>query len=254
MSQTSDEAVCVPRMVVSHSVDYPDGHFVPSHSHPRAQFLYASSGVMNVTTEEGLWVLPPHRALWIPAFLDHQIIASGDLSMRTLYIQTDRIPALPNHCCVLSVPPLLKELILHASQMVRFYEPNSPEERIIQVILDLIKTLEVAPLKLPMPKDKRLQEMSTILMEMPGDNRSLDEWGQTVGATSRTLARLFRTETGMSFGQWRQQVRILEALRQLGNGQSVTSVALDLGYDSVSAFIAMFRKALGCTPGQYFRD
>jgi AraC-like DNA-binding protein len=123
----------------------------------------------------------------------------------------------------------------------------------MNVILDLVQTLKVTPLDLPIPRDDRLQKISGVLTENPEDNRTLEDWGKTVGATSRTLARLFRSETGMSFRQWRQQVRILEALRRLGREEPVTAVALDLGYDSPSAFIAMFRKALGRTPGQYFK-
>jgi AraC-like DNA-binding protein len=108
-------------------------------------------------------------------------------------------------------------------------------------------------LDLPIPGDERLQRIFAGLTENPADNRTLEDWGKTVGATSRTLARLFRSETGMSFTQWRQQVRILEGLRRLAREEPVTAVALDLGYDSPSAFIAMFRKALGKTPAQYFK-
>jgi AraC-like DNA-binding protein len=160
---------------------------------------------------------------------------------------------LPQECCVVSIPPLLRELILHAVAMPRLYRPNSLEERIMNIILDLVQTLKVAPLDLPMPQDTRLQMISQTLAKNPADNRSLEGWGSKVGATSRTLTRLFRSETGMSFRQWRQQVRILEALKRLGGKELVTAVALDLGYDSPSAFIAMFKKALGKTPGQYFK-
>ncbi|MBF0290464.1 MAG: helix-turn-helix transcriptional regulator [SAR324 cluster bacterium] len=244
----------IPRLIVAHAVDYPHGHLIPCHCHRRAQFLYASSGVMTVTTKKGMWVVPPLRAVWIPALLEHQIICSGELSMRTLYVQCGVTPNLPQQCCVVSVPPLLRELILHAVTLTRLYEPNGPEDRIMNVILDMIKTIQVTPLSLPISEDKRLQKISKVLTQNPGDNRSLEEWSRLVGTTSRTLTRLFRVETGMSFVQWRQQVRILEALRQLGNGESVTTVSLNLGYDSLSAFIAMFRKNLGSTPGQYFKE
>ncbi len=120
------------------------------------------------------------------------------------------------------------------------------------VILDQIRSLSVAPLDLPIPKDPRLEKIHRVFTVNPADNRTLEDWGNKVGATSRTLTRLFRSETGMNFRQWRQQVRILEALRRLGSEEPVTSVALDMGYDSPSAFINMFKKALGKTPGQYF--
>ena len=246
------EITSSPREIVTLARDYPSGHLIQSHRHTRSQLLYASSGVMTVTTERGIWVVPPLRAVWVPALMEHQIVSSGRLSMRTLYIKPDAVPGLPRECRVVSVPPLLRELILYAVTVPGSYERNSHEERIMQVILDLIQTLEVDPLDLPIPRDARLQRIFRALTENPADNRTLEDWGHMVGATSRTLARRFRAETGMSFRQWRQQIRILEALRRLGREEAVTTVALDLGYDSPSAFIAMFRKALGKTPGQYF--
>ena len=252
-SDPVEEITNIPRPVVAMAKDFPNGHLIPFHRHARSQLLYASSGVMTVTTANGIWVVPPLRAVWIPALMEHQISCSGNLSMRTLYIKPEVAPNLPRECCVVSVPPLLRELLLYAVTLPHLYEPNSPEQRIMNVILDLVQTLKVTPLDLPIPRDDRLQKISGVLTENPEDNRTLEDWGKTVGATSRTLARLFRSETGMSFRQWRQQVRILEALRRLGREEPVTAVALDLGYDSPSAFIAMFRKALGRTPGQYFK-
>jgi AraC-like DNA-binding protein/quercetin dioxygenase-like cupin family protein len=248
------EIVSVPRPIVAMALDYPNGHLIPFHQHNRSQFLYASSGVMTVTTTKGIWVVPPLRAVWVPALTGHQIGCCGKLSMRTLYIIPGAAPNLPEECCVVSVPPLLRELILHAVTLPRLYELNSLEERIIDMILDLVQILKVAPLDLPMPTDVRLKKISEILTVNPGDNRTLEDWGKSVGATDRTLARLFRSETGMSFRQWRQQMRILESLRRLGREEQVSMVALDLGYNSPSAFIAMFKKALGKTPGQYFKE
>lgn len=242
----------IPRSMVAVALDYPNGYHIPVHCHQSAQLLYACAGVMTVTTEKGIWVVPPQRAVWVPALMEHQIFASGRLSMRSLYIKPDAAPSLPIECCVVSVPPLLRELILHAVTLPRLYPLTGPEARIMTVILDQIRSLSVAPLDLPIPKDPRLERIYRAFTVNPADNRTLGDWGNKVGATSRTLSRLFRSETGMNFRQWRQQVRILEALRRLGNEEPVTSVALDMGYDSPSAFINMFKKALGKTPGQYF--
>jgi AraC-like DNA-binding protein len=131
---------------------------------------------------------------------------------------------------------------------------DGPEEHIMTVILDQIQHLDVKPLSLPIPKENRLNKIFLELSKNPGDKRTLEEWGKLVGATRRTLTRLFHSEVGMSFGQWRQQIRILESLRRLALNEPVISVAIDLGYDSPSAFISMFKKALGKTPGQYFID
>jgi AraC-like DNA-binding protein len=152
-----------------------------------------------------------------------------------------------------SVSSLLRELIVHATTLPRLYAAQSPEERLFNVILDLIEHLDTTPLELPIPGDPRLVQIYKHLARNPADNRTLGDWGRTVGATARALCRQFRNQTGMSFRQWRQQIRILEALKRLGLGESVTSVAIGLGYDSPSAFISMFRKALGKTPGQYFK-
>lgn len=254
LSDPVEEITKVPRPIVAMAKEFPNGHLIPFHQHDRSQLLYASSGVMTVTTLKGLWVVPPLRAVWIPALTEHQIGCSGDLSMRTLYIIPEAASKLPRECCVVSVPPYLRELILHAVTLPRLYELNSLEERIMNLILDLVKILKIAPLDLPMPTDTRLKKISEALTMNPGDNRTLEDWGKSVGATDRTLARLYRLETGMSFRQWRQQMRILESLRRLGRQEEVSTVALELGYNSPSAFIAMFKKALGKTPGQYFKE
>ena len=182
------EVTTVPRPIVAIATDYANGHLIPFHKHDRSQLVYASSGVMTVTTEKGIWVVPPLRAVWVPALTGHQIGCSGNLSMRSLFIKPTVASKLPNECCVVSVPPVLRELILHAVTIPQLYEPNSPEERIMKVILDLVQTLEIAPLDLPIPSDARLKKISDTLTVNPGDNRTLEEWGKSVGATSRTLA------------------------------------------------------------------
>lgn len=224
------------------------------HRHERAQLLFASSGVMSVTTTEGAWVVPPLRAVWIPALTDHQIVCSGKVSMRTLYVSQDQLECPLERCSVVSVPPLLRELILYAVEMPRLYDTGGPDGRIAQVIIDSIQKLQVAPLDLPIPENVKLLKIHQALISDPSDQRTLAGWADYVGMTSKTLARHIKAETNLTFGQWRQQIRLLEALRRLGQNDAVTKVAIDLGYDSPSAFISMFKKALGNTPGQYFKN
>ena len=240
--------------VIALALDEPDGHRIPLHWHSRAQLLYASAGVMTVTTDSGVWVLPPLRAMWIPAFTEHHIRASGHLSMRTLYIRPDAALHFPPACRIVSVSPLLRELIVYSTTLPRLYEPGSHAERVMRLILDLLRFSDPVPLDLPIPRDPRLRKIFDRLSGHPSENGTLEQWGLRVGATGRTLSRLFRAETGMSFHQWRQQLRLLEALRLLGRGESITNVALDVGYSSLSAFVSAFRKALGVTPGKYFRS
>lgn len=249
-----EDRASIPRPVVAMAKAFPPGHLIPFHEHSRSQLLYASAGVMTVETRGGIWVVPPMRAVWVPAHTRHQIYVSGHLFMRTLYIDPTYFSGPSDDCCVISISPLLKELILNAMTMPRLYPLGGPEERLLMVILDQIRSMTITPLELPIPDDRRLKKIYERLSVDPGDNRTLEAWGKLVGATGRTLTRRFRLETGMSFGQWRQQLRILEALRRLGMKEPVTLVAIDLGYDSPSAFISMFKKALGKTPGQYFTE
>ena len=243
-----------PQSVIALALDQPDGHRIPLHWHSRAQLLYASEGVMTVTTDNGVWVLPPLRAMWIPAFTEHHIRSSGHLSMRTLYIKPDAVLGFPPSCRIVSVSPLLRELIVYSTTLSRFYDPGSHAEHVMRLILDLIRFSDPVPLDLPIPRDARLRKIFDELSCHPAEGRSLEQWGSRVGATGRTLSRLFRAETGMSFHQWRQQLRLLEALRLLGRGEPITNVALDVGYGSLSAFVSVFRKTLGVTPGRYFRS
>ena len=245
--------MAAPQAVIALALDEPDGHRIPLHWHSRAQLLYASEGVMTVTTDNGVWVLPPLRAMWIPALTEHHIRASGHLSMRTLYIKPDAVQDFPPACRIVSVSPLLRELIVYSTTLPRFYGPGSHAEHVMRLVLDLIRFSDPVPLDLPIPRDRRLRKIFDRLSAHPSDGRTIEEWGLLVGATGRTLSRLFRAETGMSFHPWRQQLRLLEALRLLGRGEPITNVALDVGYSSLSAFVSVFRKTLGVTPGRYFR-
>ena len=244
----------IPRPIVAMAKDFPSGYVISIHEHSRAQLLYASSGVMTVKTDSGIWVVPPLRAVWIPAYTRHEIEVSGNLAMRTLYIDPTYYTGPSDRCSVMAVSPLLKELILYAVGLPRLYPLVGQEERLFKVLLDQISNMKTAPLELQIPTDIRLRKIYAHLSNNPGDNRTLEDWGKKVGATGRTLARHFRSETGMSFAQWRQQIRILEALKRLGMKESVTAVAIELGYDSPSAFISMFKKTVGKTPGQYFAE
>lgn len=242
-------------IVLARARECPPDHSIDWHTHERAQLLYAVRGVMRVTTAGGVWVVPPQRAVWIPPGISHHVQAQGAaLSIRSLYIRRDALEGLPEKCCVVTVSPLLRELIIEAMDVADEPLDNSADARLIRVLLDRIEGLPVAPLHLPTANDKRARQITDKLMEDPADPRTLQDWSAELGASERTLARIFMRETGMTFGQWRQQVKLLAALARLARGDSVTDVAFDLGYASQSAFIAMFRRALGKTPGRYFSE
>ncbi|WP_248739358.1 AraC family transcriptional regulator [Pseudomonas sp. MWU12-2029] len=227
--------------------DYLDGAHQPLHLHREAQLLYAVSGVMRVVTAQGAWVIPPTRAVWIPPEIGHEIFMSGDVQMRSLFIAPELSPASLQHCCVLAVTPLLRELIQRAVQG----PPHADNPLIQQLMLEELAGLENLPLHIPMPSDRRLQNICLALLREPDHPNTLEDWAQQVGASSRTLARLFQQQLQMNFNAWRQQLRLMEALPRLLAGDSVQSVARDLGYGSARAFSAMFRRLLGDNPREY---
>lgn len=247
-----DDFQAVARPIAAMAKDYPDGWVNQWHRHRRAQLVYASSGVMTIRTPHGIWIVPPDRALWIPPAVDHEITMAGAVTMRTLYIEPGAARGLPDICAVVAVSGLLRELILRAAGMPLLYDEKGPDGRVAELIFDELRALPSLPLHLPNPRDPRLQRLCAAVQERPADDRTLDAWGGEIGASARTLARLFRRETGLTFGRWRAQARLLTALARLGAGDKVTVVALDLGYDSPSAFAALFRRHFGVPPSRYF--
>ena len=239
--------------ITSYTRDYPAGHVVPLHFHDRDQLVYASRGVMTVRTRHGTWVVPPHRAVWIPAKVPHTITMSGVVAMRTLYLKPRLAKGPPRDCCVINVSGLLKELILHACA-VRTLKPSVAwQAHVVAVILHQLAAVHTIPLQLPHLSDPRLVRIADILMKDPGDTRTLAELCQETGAGKRSVERLFQQEVGMTFGKWRQQLRLMQGMRLLAGGAKVTHAALESGYGTASAFTSMFRKALGITPRSYFR-
>jgi AraC-like DNA-binding protein len=240
--------------IVTLTHDYAAGHVIPLHFHDRDQLVFASRGVMTVTTGDGAWVVPMHRAVWIPAKTAHTVAMSGCVAMRTLYFRPRLAASLPRECRVVNVPALLKELILHACACGSLQRRAAWQSHLIDVILDQLRVIQLAPLQLPLPDDLRAIRVADLLMADPSDRRPLARISQSSGASRRTIERLFVNSTGMTFGKWRQQLRLMQAMRLLGGGAKVTQAALEAGYSTPSAFIAAFRKALGTTPTRYVKD
>ena len=232
--------------------DYPAGHVIPLHYHDVAQLVFASRGVMTVRTANGTWVVPTQRAVWIPVKVAHSVSMSGLVAMRTLYVRPRLARTLPRECCVVNVSPLLKELILHACGASRLSREIDWQRHLIDMIVDQFETLQMVPLQLPHPSDARAMRIAKMLLENPSDRRELAQICKTAGASKRTVERIFQEDVGMSFGKWRQQVRLMEGMRLLAAGAKVTHAALESGYSTASAFIAMFRKTLRMTPAKIF--
>ncbi|MDV7341364.1 helix-turn-helix transcriptional regulator [Terasakiella sp. A23] len=230
------------------------GTEVLAHHHEWGQLLYASSGVMQVMAQGSIWVIPPQRAVWIPPLVTHAIKVIQTVTLRNVYVAPQAMRDLPTECQVMFVTPLLRELIAEAVNYPPLYDVDGPQGRLARVLLDCLNAAPSSSLHLPVPESGPIQIIAEHLKEHPADESTLDEWADKLGTTTRTLARNFRKQTDMTFGQWRQQARLLEALSRLADNQPISHIAQDLGYSSQSAFSAMFRKALGVTPGQFFKD
>ncbi|HEX4985727.1 MAG TPA: helix-turn-helix transcriptional regulator [Burkholderiales bacterium] len=242
----------LPHPVVALARDYPADHMIEWHRHLRGQLVYASTGVMQVRTPDGIWVVPPLRAVWVPSAVPHEICMATAVGMRTLYVDGTRCAALPARSCLVDVSPLLRELILRL--MDKEVARNPGYAAMAELALLEIRGLDNAPLRIALPDDPRARKVCDALLQDPSDGRTCEQWGTHVGASPRTLERLFAKQAHMSFSMWRRHARLLEAMSRLAAGTPVTRIAHELGYDSPSAFTAMFRKALGAPPSEYFRQ
>jgi len=239
-----------PRAIVTVTRDFDAAVLSPSHSHPRGELLYAEHGTLTVTAAEGNWIAPPNRAIWIPAGVTHITRHTVNTEVRAVFIRHDAVPSLPEHCTVVQVGPLLRELILTAVRLPALYDEDGADGRLVRVLLDRIAVLPKEPLHLPMPKTPKLRAIAIDLAERP--SLPLAKAAHNAAMSPRSFARHFYVETGLTFGAWQRQARLLRALELLGTGLSVGDVAFSLGYESPSAFIAMFNRSFGTTPARYF--
>jgi len=247
----ANDFMAVPRPVVALARDLPPSHEIDWHSHPRFQLVYAARGVMSVDTRDATWVVPPQRAVWMPPAVAHRLTARGVVQLRSLYIRPDAAARMPATCEVFEVTPLLRELIVRATELPLEYDVRGPAGRIMRLLLDELAGLARLPYHLPMPKSAPLAAICRRLLDAPDDAATLGEIARRERLSARTLARYFRRDTGMSFAEWRRRARLLRALGWIAEGKPILEVALELGYDSPSAFSAMFRRELGAPPSQF---
>jgi AraC-like DNA-binding protein/quercetin dioxygenase-like cupin family protein len=229
----------------------PAGLVFDWHTHDDHQLAWAASGVLTVRTHASAWVLPPTRALWIPAGLRHETLSAGAATMRSAYVRPERFPLNWTEPTPVSASPLLCELIGYLEDRTLTPERRTRAEA---VLVDLMRPVAMTTIDVRWPADDRARQVAERLATSPADGRTLAEWGRETGASERTLARVFVAETGVSFGRWRTLIRIQAALTALAGGQPVGNVARRVGYDSDSAFVQAFRRETGVTPGTYFRS
>jgi len=247
---TDDDGMAQPAEVLTLARDYAPGHAIPPHRHSRDQLVYASHGVMTVQTRSGTWVTPADRAIWIPAGADHLIVMSGHVALRSLYFQPG-LTQLPSSCCVVDAADLLGPLIAHACRFPTLTSAVPTEDRLIRFLIDQLRAVPAPPLDLPQPADPRAHRIAATIAANPADPTPLARICRDAGTSRRTAERLFLRETGLTIGQWRQQRRLLEALRRLMEGSKVIEAAFEAGYGSPSAFTVAFKRTFGMTPAQY---
>ena len=216
------------------------------HYHDGAQLIYPGRGVLQVFTRAGSWIVPPLRGVWIPAGVAHSHRARGRTDLLSVAFDASVDPFGDERPTVVEVSPLLREVVL---ALTGDDPPAGTRTLLRRLLLDQLRRVAILPLALPLPRDDRLLAIVEQLSGDPSDRRTLAEFGRGVGASERTLSRLFQRETGMSFPQWRGQLRLQHAQLLLAEGESVTATAHSCGYRSTSAFIDAFRAAFGSTPG-----
>ncbi|MCP1506963.1 AraC-like DNA-binding protein/mannose-6-phosphate isomerase-like protein (cupin superfamily) [Pseudomonas marginalis] len=239
--------------VISSATDYADNWVIPEHSHEKHQLLYATEGVMVVHSAQNQWTVPPNRGFWMPCGHVHSLRCVGALKMRSVFVRPASFPNLPSETKAVSISPLLSELIKASVSLKPPYAEDSRDARIMHLILDELALLPALPLSLPQPADPRIRRICLALQDDPGDASTVADWSERLGLDQTTIQRLFRRETGLTFGQWRQQARLLLALERIAVGEKIIDVAFELGYESPSAFTSMFKKQFGKTPSQFFR-
>ena len=241
------------RPVIARVSEMPENYLVEEHQHPWGQLAYASRGIMKVEVPGASFIIPPERALWLPRFTPHIVSTRYGLSFRSLYIDNKWSQSLPEETTSIDIDSLLRELILEVTKWPEDYELSDSNNSFIKVLINRIESAASAPLFLNMPNDKRLLKITSTLSKSPGDSTSLETWSKTIGATPRTLNRLFQKQTNMGFVEWRQRLRLLYSLEKIERGENIAGVASELGYESSSAFISMFKKHLGISPKKYLK-
>jgi AraC-like DNA-binding protein len=244
----------VPRPAIAVGNDYADGHVIAPHKHRRGQLISGASGVVVLSTPEGACVMPPQRGMWIPPGVMHDVQMLGAVSMQSIYLQPEMARGMPDRCQVVGISPFLRGLMAKALDLPADYDPDSHAGALMTLILYEMRQLPVLPLSLPIPAHGALADRCRRFLKKPSAHETIDDWSKPLGLSRRSFTRLFRRETGASFMTWRQQACLVAALPRLVSGESVTAVAIELGYENPAAFTAMFKRMLGTSPRAYLSE
>ena len=223
------------------------------HQHPQGQLILALHGAVTCRAESGVWIVPPDCGVWIPGGVPHSNQVTSNARLTYLFVEPGAA-MLPAECCTLSVSPMLREMIHWVADLSENHARDAHVDRLVRVMLDELALMPRERLELPVSDHPKIAVIAAALLADPSDRRTLGQWAEHVAVSERSLKRLMVQGTGLSFGRWRRQLHLVIALRELAGGATVQRVAGDLGYESTTAFIVMFRKALGTTPSRYFAD
>jgi AraC-like DNA-binding protein len=240
-----------PRPIVAVGNEYPDGHIIPPHQHRRGQLISSVTGTIVVTTPDGTWVMPPQRGMWIPPSTTHAVRVIGAASMQSLYLEPDVTDGMPQICQVLGISPFMRSLMVEALDLPVIYELGGRNGALMTLIHHEMRRLPVLPLSLALPRRPDLAERCRMFLREPHAHDVIEDWCSALSMSRRNFTRIFRDETGLSFVEWRQQACLVAALPRLAAGESVTSIAITLGYDNPAAFTNMFKRLLGAPPRSY---
>ncbi|WP_374258772.1 AraC family transcriptional regulator [Yokenella regensburgei] len=230
-----------------------DEQVIPVHQHRKGQLILVLHGALTCEVENAMWVVPPHFALWVPGLMPHSNRATPGGRVCFLFIEP-HAAQMPAHCCTLKIQPLVRELILTLAER-RGKALHSPETgRLISVLFDELPRQPQEHLQLPVSTHPKIRQMVDTMASEPGNGQTLTQWAGRFAMSERNLARLVVKETGMSFRRWRHQLQVILAMQLLIRGQTVQQAAHALGYDSTTAFITMFRKAVGQTPKAWISE
>ncbi|NTS77204.1 helix-turn-helix transcriptional regulator [Catenovulum sp. SM1970] len=252
--EPSREYQTLPRPVVPLSNEFPAMTQINKHTHPWSQLAYSTEGVMHIETSCGLFIVPPEQALWLPPNIEHQHFCRQHVAYRSLHIQAELGAFLGEQVRSLRVEPLLKQLILTITSWPKHYQQTPQTDRLIAVLLDQLALAPDNDLFMPTINDKRLLPIIETLSEQPANKLSLEQWADKVGASSRTLNRLFNQYYGMGFSRWKQKLKILKSLDMINAQLPLAEIAYQLGYESASSFVTAFKKQLKVSPKKYFNQ
>lgn len=227
---------------------------IPFHQHTKSQLIFANSGVITLETENSLWNVPFQGAVWIPSNLVHRAKISGNAKGFVVFVEPDAIDGLPQFCCTIAISPLIRELLQRTVELPELYDVNGAEGRLMTVLLEELISAPFAQMNLPMPSDARLRKLTDAMLADPARKLTLDEWANVVNMSERNLSRVFAHETGLSVNRWRRQMHVIKAMSMLAEEKPIQVISDDLGYENSSAFITMFRKAVGITPKRFITE